>query len=139
MRRYLLAAIITFGGGALAHAQTLDQQERCALQAKRVLHEGGTLWQTGEYQSHYSNETGKCFALLVNKITDRRGIIDAIFLVDPVEVDPDERHPYAIYMQVTLPGRSDIVQCDLIPRFREMTHCNSREEFDAFVARYLEE
>jgi len=29
--------------------------------------------------------------------------------------------------------------CELIPSLREKKHCNSREEFDAFVAGYMEE
>jgi Tfp pilus assembly protein PilV len=47
VRRYLLAALVVFAG-ALAHAQTLyrqeryailDQQERCAMQAKQSFEE----------------------------------------------------------------------------------------------------
>jgi hypothetical protein len=111
MRRYLLAALVTFTGGALAHAQTPDQQERCAMKVKQLF------WQSwGEYHGHYSNKTGKCFALLVNKITDFGSIIDEILLVDIIDdPDPVEVRRYAVYVQTTIPEHPDFIHCDLIP------------------------
>jgi hypothetical protein len=74
MRKYLLAALITFAGGTLANAQTLDQQEqeRCAADAKRAYQDGlgeegimsGSDWGKPMviYQSHYNVKTRSVWA-----------------------------------------------------------------------------
>jgi hypothetical protein len=143
MRRYLLAAVITFAGAALAHAQTPDQQERCAMNTKQIFSQ---TW--SDYKSHYSIKTGKCFALLIRKSTDFGIIVDELLLVDviddPAIGDPDEGRHYAAYVQTTIPDKPEYpapFHCYLIPiqSLREIKDCKTREEFDAFVAPYLNE
>jgi hypothetical protein len=62
------------------------------------------------------------------------------FLTGIVLVDAFERRVYASYRWIGkeyLEGPPDA--CDLIPTPQTKTHCSSKAEFDAFVAKYMEE
>jgi hypothetical protein len=134
MRKYLLAALITFAGGTLAHAQMLDQQEHCAMQAKRTFErffardqQLSAVGLSFDYRrSHYNTRIGKCLMLITV------GDIQAL-LIDPINM-----YEYAFYFQ-----QNDKILCGLIlnpddgpPAIKD---CKTREEFDASVDRYLEE
>jgi hypothetical protein len=150
MRKYVIAALVTLTGGALAHAKTLDQQvryavldqrERCAMQAKRSFEEIRTRQaqelkeskQTAAlYQSHYYRKTGKCLALIKTIHYMSTGAISNFTTL----IDTNERRPYATYWE-----KSDSATpfCELSPSLREKTNCTTREQFDKFVAGYLDE
>jgi hypothetical protein len=57
--------------------------------------------------------------------------------------DAYERRIYANYQWISRPNKKywevPPSTCELIPSLKEKRHCNSREEFDAFVADYMEE
>jgi hypothetical protein len=57
--------------------------------------------------------------------------------------DAYERRIYANYQWISRPNKKywevPPSTCELIPSLKDKRHCNSREEFDAFVADYMEE
>jgi hypothetical protein len=132
------------------HAQTLDQQEKCAIEAKRSYqdiqaHDLAEQKQVGgqrisaDYQSHYNTKTGKCLMLV--ETTDMLGggtSSTAAYLMDA-----NERRPYATYLWMSRKDKKywDVppTACELNPSLREKRTCKTREEFDGFVAGYLEE
>jgi len=131
----------------------LDQQERCAMQAQRAFEELRADAQVGqtlldEYRSHYYTRTGKCLMLIErNYVTDGHPAREDFHVVSLL-IDANERRRYAAYEQ-TSPLKADIPPahgatrpqplCELIPSLREEKKCETREEFDAFVAGYLDE
>jgi len=50
-------------------------------------------------------------------------------------MDAFEQRVYASYVWAS----PNVNSCDLVPTSQTQTHCSSREEFDAFVAKYMEE
>jgi hypothetical protein len=150
MKRYPLFAIAIFAGGVIAHAQTLDQQERCAVQAKRSFQErqardlaeikqmGGSQRISGDYQSHYFTKTGKCLMLI--ETTDMMGgtSSNTAYLIDA-----NEGRSYATYVWMSRKDKKywevPPTACELSPSLRDKKNCKTREEFDAFVAGYMEE
>jgi hypothetical protein len=147
MRRYLLGAVITFAGGALARAQTPDQQEHCAMQAKQVLQEQvirrdlkNDQLLLADYKSHYT-KAGKCFALIMIKY---QYSVDYSLKVREHNIlfDAYEDRLYALYEE-TSPGPTPFV-C-FLPALggtvgaNVFQACNSRRDFDRVVARYFEQ
>jgi hypothetical protein len=148
-------ALATIAIGALifvsaGHAQTLDQQERCSMEAKRSfqeieakdLAEGkavGVSQIGSDYQSHYNNKMGKCL-MLVEKTSMLGGGNSS---TTAYLIDANERRPYATYVWISRKDKKywevPPTACELDPSMREKRTCKTREEFDSFVAGYLEE
>jgi hypothetical protein len=142
-----LAAIFV---GSPAHAQTLDQQERCAMEAKRSFQEiqahdlaeqkqvGGQRT-SADYQSHYNTKTGKCLMLV--ETTDM--LAGGTSSTTAYLMDANERRQYATYLWMSRKDKKywevPPTVCELDPSLREKQTCKTREEFDGFVAGYLEE
>ena len=152
MKSYSLFAIAFFVGGTTAHCQTLDQQERCAMQAKRSFQErqardlaeqkqmGGTSQRfSSDYQSHYYTKTGKCLMLVeTTEMTAFGNSATTAYLIDA-----NEGRPYASYEWMSRKDKKywevPPTVCELSPSLLDKRNCKTREEFDAFVAGYLEE
>src|SRR5262249_18835308 len=131
-----------------AHGQTLDQQERCAQQARRAFQEiqaeariadkkFGSHELSSDYQSHYNTKIGKCL-MLVDTTSSLAGETSmAAYLIDAYE-----RRQYAYYLWMTKKDKKywevPPLSCELTPRLNEKRFCTSREEFDEFVANYME-
>jgi hypothetical protein len=149
MRTYVLVVVFIFANGALGHSQSLDQQERCALQAKRSYQEidarhrahqkqlGGMSQFSGDYQSHYNTKTGKCLMLV--KTSEMLG--EGVQMSNTVYMmDANERRQYATYLWAKRNDKKPWVTCELsAPLLENRYGCSTREEFDAFVAPYLKE
>ena len=136
-----------------AHSQSLEVQERCAAEASNTFrqlesendakYDPATLIQKGvdNFQSHYNSKLKRCL-LLINRVaviplsTNLSNQQRQSFLVDA-----NERRYYASYVetQLALETKPKIDRCELRPTMRYKTVCTSRDEFDAFVATYLEE
>ena len=58
-----------------------------------------------------------------------------------IMVDANERRFYAFYVETQLAAETapKLDRCELVPGMRLKTTCQSREEFDAFVASYMEQ
>ncbi len=133
-------------------SQTLDDQERCAAQARKAFQEweadskkgpGANLVQTlsSDYESHYNTKIKKFLMLIVNTSTHglaaKENYSNAATLMDAYE-----RHVYAYYLWISSPTKKywevPPMMCELNPVQQEKKNCTSREEFDAFVAGYME-
>jgi hypothetical protein len=153
MRKYFLAALITFVGGILAHAQTLDQREQCAADAKRAYEDGlgeegtmsGSDWgkPSAMYRSHYNVKTGKCLMHFVIVQYSSSGYV----AYEMKLVDANEHTMYATY-SVTIPPNNSItpntkvynIECSLYPDGPSRDKgCKTMKDFDAFVDAYMSE
>src|SRR4051794_29430787 len=85
--------------GPSAHSQSLDQQERCAQQARNSFQEleaqysverkrVGMAHLSGDYQSHYNKKLGKCLMLVES--TD---MLDGQSSTTAFVIDANERRP----------------------------------------------
>lgn len=151
MRRALAIILIAIAFGSIARAQSLDQQERCAQQAKRAYAEldaqNGTETQkmgletvhiSGDYQSHYNVKLGKCLMLV-----ERSDMLGSQSITTAYVMDANERRQYATYVWMSREGKKywevPPMACELTPSLREKRFCKTREEFDEFAAPYMEE
>jgi hypothetical protein len=132
-----------------AQAQSLDLQATCAAQAKKAFYETEAEWKSdpyskgfttlsNDYQSHYNTKLKKCLMLVetTRLFANQQNI--TVYLTDAYE-----RRIYANYQWISSPTKKywEVPPsiCELIPSLKDKRHCNSREEFDAFVADYMEE
>jgi hypothetical protein len=143
-----LLAIVT--SGTLARSQSIDLQEKCALQARMAYQESeredrGQLKMLGAlptgssaYQSHYNAKLQKCLMLI-----DQTQAVGDQVSTGATLTDANERRVYAVYIWLGLENEklSELppIVCELIPSIAEKRICTSREEFDAFVAPYMRE
>ena len=149
MRSLAFAVAITVAGASPVIAQTLDQQERCARQARRAFQEidakdraelkaFGNTRILGDHQSHYNTKLGKCLILVETTNSVLSQSSTSAYLMDA-----NERRQYAIYVWISHPTKKywevPPRACELTPRLSEKKSCASREEFDTFVASYLED
>jgi hypothetical protein len=136
-----LAFIFVIAFSSVTQSQSLDLQERCSAQAEKTFQamekeynsepSYGITTVGSDYQNHYNVKLNRCL-MLTDKTTlakDSTATINTSFLIDA-----NERRPYAFYMQIGL----KVMSCELTPSIREKTLCQSREQFDAFVADYME-
>ena len=119
-----------------AYAQPLDLQATCAAQARKAFHEFEREWKTDpkafktlstDYQSHYNTKLKKCLMLITMMGNQSQ---TSVYLSGAYE-----RRIYAEYRSGEVPP----ITCELVPSLRQKKNCTSREEFDAFVADYMEE
>ena len=149
-----LFALLTLGAWqAPAHSQSLDLQERCATEARNTFrqlenendarYDPAALIQkpVGDYQSHYNSKIRRCL-LLVNRVA----VIPLSANLSSQQrqsflVDANERRYYASYAETQLAteSKAKVERCELRPTMRYKTDCTSRDEYDAFVATYLEQ
>jgi hypothetical protein len=131
-----------FVAWASSQAQSLDQQERCARQALEAFQ--GYLDRPGffsDYEEHYNTKLGKCLVFVRGQERiDSRPLKDRYPLINDWITfaylwDVNEAHAYAEFWAQ---GRV-VTACGLKPSLRVTRECKSREEFDAFVASYMEQ
>jgi hypothetical protein len=155
--RAVALAIIMTAHAVTARGQSLQQQEICAKQAKAYFQEYNAEDQKastadyksigGDYVSHYNTKLNKCF-VLVSSNGERPGGQTS---VSTQLVDAFERRTYADYWWRSQKDKKywevPPTTCELTPKGkpalnedqRETTNCSSKGEFDAFVAKYMEE
>jgi hypothetical protein len=131
VRGLALAATVLVACTASSQAQSLDQQERCAQQARRAFPEYISGKGIADYQSHYNTKLGKCFMLVETIVSGPNSYMRALLM------DAIERREYA-YFWDKIPAGGVVVSC-FFKNLRGTRYCNSREEFDAFVASYMEQ
>ena len=90
---------------------------------------------TSDYQSHYNKALNKCF-ILIKQMSELNGQpVMATELYDAIE-----RRVLASYIQLTKEGKEYLRNCELKPTLQEKeTICGSKQEFDAFVSKYMEQ
>ena len=149
----LLAVFSQLGWGTAAYSQSLDLQERCASNARKTFQEledesrakydPSTLVQkaVSNYQSHYNTRLNRCLILIHRLSVLPLSTNLSNQARQSILVDANERRYYATYIETQLAEetKSKVEKCELRPGARQQTICKTREEFDGFVARYLEE
>jgi hypothetical protein len=132
-------AIILICG--LADAQTLDQQARCAAQARIAFTEIETQRRpeqlkygnkdiSGTFSSYLNLRLTRCLILIERTFTN----INGQFATETDLTDAISRHGYAFYSD----NGGKMLTCDLSPPGKTRVICASREEFDAFTTQYME-
>lgn len=156
LRATAFALLGVLACATLAHAQSLDMQARCASLARKTFEDFeneakanqtallGESHGSADYQTHYNTKLKKCMMLIT-----RSQVFSAVgtawtfwFLEDAVE-----RRFFATYSEARLldpelakrTGQRNLPICELTPSVRQKTLCKTREEFDAFVAEFMEE
>ncbi len=147
-------ALITVWGGCgsgIAIAQSLDLQERCGVQAgkafrqwksedeqeSRRLNSPNTQILSADYQSHYNTQLNRC--LMTVQMTRMDGS-NTKWLSDA-----NENRIYAFYLWMPDPKgvkkywEVRPFSCELTPSIREKRLCSSEDEYNEFVATYMEQ
>jgi hypothetical protein len=100
----------------------------------------------GTYQSHYNTKLNRCLMLTTDLHALQDDNVEVVTLVDA-----NERRKYATYqemqsheavakdLQTGTKTSGKVLSCKLAPSIRHETTCKNREEFEAFVAKYMEE
>jgi hypothetical protein len=144
-------ATIVLASGLMALAQTpsLQEQSMCAKQAKIAFEEDNRADEknrlqlktepvSSDYQSHYNPKLNKCFVLI-----ERTVQMNGEFNNDAQLSDAFERRIFATYGWTSKKGKEywevPPTICELTPASKESINCSSKEEFDDFVAKYLEQ
>lgn len=88
------------------------------------------------YQSHYNTKIKKCLIYITESFSMKGQITESDDLLDAFE-----RREYADYLQIIKNNaKYDVpAYCVLSPNFDQAKHCSSKAEFDAFVAKYMEQ
>ena len=126
--------ILSGSFGFPAHSQSLDQQATCAAQAKRAFQEYSTLGMIG--RSHYNAKINRCLILTDNTYSHGNYLSNHVNLWDALEL-----RNYASWLSQTETPEDlvEVVTCELTRNFKDKKNCTTREEFDAFIAEYMEE
>src|SRR5712664_855351 len=130
------AIMLTCG---LAEAQTLDQQAKCAAQARIAFTEIETQRRpeqlkygnkdiTGTFASYLNQRLNRCFVMIERTYTN----FNNNYASETDLTDAISRHGYAFYSDIS----GKMLTCDLSPPGKARVICSSREEFDAFTAQY---
>jgi hypothetical protein len=141
----LIAVAYVLANGAPVCAQSLTEQAQCAAQARTTAQEDNYKWEVDtkqmnlgmqtisfNYQSHYNKKLNRCLILTTREYTS-----DGALNVKKNLYDAFERRDYASYSRTM--GFDKALVCQLIPTTAQTSYCGSREEFDAFVAGYMED
>ena len=135
------ALIILFS--PIMHAQSDDLQETCAKQANTTFQELGREYAaalesmnvkfeivSSDHLSHYSRKLNRCLLLIRKSTSLMQELSNTAYLLDA-----NDRKMFALYIET---GGS-VTACTLTPTVRQSVSCKSREEFETFVAKYLEQ
>ena len=126
-------AIIIAASTTMAQGQSIcDQQAKAAFQEYKA---GEAPPGTSDYQSHYNEALNKCFVLINQKSELDGQPVMTVDLYDAVE-----RRGLASYIQITKEGKEYLRNCELKPTLQEKeTICGSKQAFDAFISKYMEQ
>jgi hypothetical protein len=125
----------------LTEAQTLDQQTKCAAQARIAFMEietqrtpeflkYGNKGLSSTFSSYLNLRFNRCFVLIERSFTD----FNNNYATETDLTDAISRHGYAFYSD----RGGKMLTCDLSPPGKARVICVSREKFDAFTAQYME-
>ena len=143
MRAVVGLVILASNFATPALAQSLPEQKMCVKQARAAFEywkkaEKDQAAASSDYQNHFNTRLKKCFVLI-----ESRGSVSEEYFNSALLMDANERRVYASYVWNSMKGKKywevPPLACQLVPISEEKTECSSREEFDAFVAKYMEE
>lgn len=118
--------------------ENLEIQEKCANQAGKLFTQLGYSLSkdNASYQSHYNAKLNKCFISVDTTSGGTSGMNRFHFLMDAYE-----QKGYASYSTVFVYGKPPaliLTSCELTPLGEKASTCKSQDEYDEFVARYME-
>jgi len=135
-------AITVVIANSMVAAQSSDQQAKCATQAEtafdELTHEYTAVLESlsipyeityNNYRAHYSTRLNRCLFLVRKTVSVMRNSSDISYLLDA-----SNRNMYALYVDTD--GKME--SCSLIRSVRQTKTCKGRDEFDVFVAQYME-
>jgi hypothetical protein len=142
--KVILAALVAgalFRSCGLVEAQTLDEQAKCAAQARLAFKEIETQRRSeqfkygnkdidGTFASYLNTRLSRCFVMIERTFTD----FNNNYATETDLTDAISRHGYAFYSD----RGGKMLTCDLSPPGKARVICASREQFDAFTAQYME-
>ncbi len=105
-----------------------DLQEHCSKQAQSFVDNFQMGNQQYNFNSHYSSRLNKCFVLIELFIDDSDKDIYQVYLYDAIE-----KKPYGKYAW-KFPANSMPLICEILN-----TRCKTKDEFDDFVKKYMDE
>jgi len=139
----ILGLSLTAGEVAAVQAQSLQEQAICAQQAKTAFQDYNNVGSvpgfkllTSNYQSHYNTKLNKCL-VLITEMSE----MDGQLITSEDLLDAFEHREFADYIWQTKEGKnvsSAPPYCTLTPKMQQEKAC-SKEEFDAFVSKYMEQ
>lgn len=149
----VLLAISLSAYGTVAHSQSLAVQQQCAAQARKAFQElekenraefnpsTSVNRGIGDYQSHYNPKLDRCLMLIQRRSPIPLSTDNSDQQRQWIMIDANERRYYAVYVETQLAAEPTprLDKCELVPGMRLKTVCKSRDEFDAFVATYMEQ
>jgi len=130
-------ALTIAASATMAQGQSLQEQATCAQQAKAAFqdYKEGAPPGSIDYQSHYNKALSRCFILVKQMSELNKQVLMATQLYDATE-----RRVLASYIQQSKEGKKYQLNCELKPTSQEReTICKSKQEFDAFVSKYMEQ
>jgi hypothetical protein len=149
--------IVVIASATLARSQrlelTLELQAMCETQARNVFQQMEDQLKkdpyskdfkrlSSDYQSHYNAKINKCLMLMEVSETLGDDIIQRS--TSSYLIDAYERRDMASYLWISRKNKSDEevppMTCELAlaASDQKKKNCTTREEFDAFVAEYME-
>ena len=138
MRLPLLCLSLIIVIASNASARSLQEQALCAKQAEttyQAYNNAGSVLgfkvESSWHQSHYNKKLNKCLILV-----DQMYQYDGETSITAQLLDAFERRVFAKY---TLNLNSNFKDCELTPTLDKREKCSSKNEFDAFVEKYMEE
>jgi hypothetical protein len=147
----LFVLIVLNCGNSELRAQSLQNQAICAAEAKKTFQQDNAEWDrqdkqmnlgmetiSVDYESHYNTKINRCLMLVTRMYSFRKQTSTSKNLFDAIE-----RRAYGAYLWTTREGKKywevPPVSCELTPTHGETQYCKSEDEFNAFVAKYMEE
>jgi hypothetical protein len=147
MRVALTIALVVASSVAQAQTATLQEQGLCAKQARLAFQNWkgdatdkklGTKTISQDYQNHFSLKFNRCFILIEYMFQMGPEFVTSVTLMDAYE-----RRVYASYTWSTKKDKKywevPPTLCLMTPASLQTTSCSSRDEFDEFVATYMEQ
>ena len=150
MLRPLAASMIMIGLASSARAQSLDLQAKCSAEARNAFQEysaedkadsaklGISPPLSFDYESHYNTKINRCLILTEKMWPAGKQTSTAINLWDA-----NERRSYGSWLWTSDPVKKywevRPIACELVPNYKDKKNCSTKEEFDGFVASYMEE
>ena len=146
MRLGLIGLLSIIAIASNASAQSPQEQALCAKQAKAAVEEwnGGTGPQPNvipmgqDYQSHYNTKLNRCLVSIeAHDQVGKQSVTSALLM------DAFEHRVFAQYGWGSREGKDywevPPETCVLSPTPRDKRACSSKDEYDAFVAKYMKE
>jgi hypothetical protein len=145
----ILVILLNCSNGELL-AQSLQEQSICAAQARKTFQEDSAEWDRQnkqmnigiqtmsiDYESHYNPKINRCLILVT-----RMSVLGGQSSTSKNLYDAIERRFYAAYLWTSRADKKywevPPVSCELTPSHGETKYCKSEDEFNAFVAEYME-